>query len=234
MPDDNEPKDINLDDYVPKTDHDKQVSEKDQTITQLQADLQKANQELLTPEYLEFLDSKKTPKPTQAQQKVAEGLEDLSTGDIDKMTNSQLVAHITRAVGEQSKAEKQELVKEIGNLRVALQSMSAEKELAEVRATYSDFDDYKDEIGRILKSEGGQNMTFEHAYRVAKSLAQEKSDGKDDPKKPDAPSHKGVEKPGGGVPKDDLKPKEYKDEKEAGDAAYDALKEKYPGLGDTI
>ena len=112
-----------------------------------------------------------------------------------------------------------------------MQNLVYEKELAETKVKHGDFGTYEKEIRDIL-SRPGSNYTYEDAYFLAKAQK-----GDIAPVKREAPKgerRSSGEKPSSTAPATDFEQKDYKDGKEAGDAALSAVRAKYGLEGDIL
>ena len=200
-----ESSEINLEDYVPKEEHSKLLSEKDESITSLKNDLDSAKMQLLDQDYLDYLESKK--KPSQS----TKPKDSKSTGKVDE----ELQATIERLQDDLNKSN------------AALSDLAAENELRDVRARYNDFDDHKEDILKIIEN-SKTDLTFEQAYRLAKSYKSEKSaEGAEEGTK-GKKTISATEKPSSTVPAKALETKEFKNQGEVDSATIESLKDKYP------
>lgn len=192
---------------IQKAEHEEAIKQKEEQLSKMKADLDKANLQLLDPKYLDYLEASKKPKDEPKTSKKEESTK----------TPEEVAA----------------LEKKISDMESTLSNLLAQQELEAVRQKYSDFDEYKPQIQTLIQN-GNTDLNFEQLYRLAKSYEQDKEaieeKGKEKDKKPFS-----TEKPGSGVPGKDLEETTYKSEAEADAATLNMLKEKYPHLqGDKI
>lgn len=195
---------INLDDYVPKSEYESKIKDSEKSLESLKSELEQAKLQLLDPEYLKWREDKGrkgSKKETPEGRKTEE---------------------------PQSLEEFEALKEEIQKTQDVLRELIAVQELDATKKRYPDFDEYREDIAKILEQ---SNMTYEQAYFVAKQHKTEISESGDKTptKKPQS-----TEKPTSTVPAKTLEKKDFKTREEADKATVAALREKYPDLGDTI
>lgn len=200
---------------VSKNEFDKvvaQAAEKDRSLETLKS-------QLLDPEYISYLESKNQAK-TKTTSLIPQTV-NLASLSLDQLR--QLI-----------REEGQEVInKSIAPIAGRLTEVQATLEANAVRAKYSDFNDYADKIVGILEN---SNVTIEQAYlmaRAGRTLEQETAAAKT-PKAEDKPQPKGSEKPGTTVPLEGDTIGKFKNETEAGMAAWSAIQKKHGLSGDTI
>lgn len=212
---------IDLSKYVPKDQAD-----------QLKADLEKTKLELLSPEYLEFQETKRNKATPSVKAKVSELLGTLKPEEIESLSKRDLLEIAVARTSEKLTAE---LGKEFGarlaKLTDHMSGLTMYVELDRTKKAHSDFDDYKDDIDKILEK-ADRDLTFEEAYLQAKGAKASLPDKKDEKKEESKP--KGSEKPGGATPPDGALPQKFKDADAAGRAAFETVKAKYGITGDSI
>lgn len=198
---------IDLTKYVPKEDFEKTSA----TVKDLEAKLDEAKLSLLSPEYLEFMESKKAGKVTQKVESAVDKL--LTSADVDKLSNRQLLAlaidKATEAVKSEILPAYQNQMKQLGQ---SLSDVLAVLELQEVEKKYSDFNDYRDDTRKILET-STTPLTIEQAYIQAKA-------GKGGTFKSNTPPP--TEKPVGGTPPGSLGPKTFKNKNDAAEDAWNS------------
>ena len=174
-------------------------------INNLKAEISRKEMELLSPEYIEFRESRaKAKAPAQSAAKAADpAVAELQTR-VDGLTDA-----LTRS-------------------QQALQDVIAFNELQDVKSRYSDFETHRDDIASLLKNSKTE-LTYEQAYKIVKA---DKAAAAPIPK--EQPKPFSSEKPSGSVPYKSLEKKDYKTETEANQATITALRDKWPDLGDTI
>lgn len=225
---------VNLDNYVSKD-----------VLDQTKAELQKAQQQLLSPEYIDYLESKKKGSGTQ-DDKISEGaakvsalLGELSPEEIESLPKTKLLALAEQRAGMKAAADvRKEFSGVIKDLTDRIGNMAAYLELREVKEKHDDFDTYKEDVQNLLNS-ATSDLSIEDAYYKAKMLREAEnskkggSDKATNEDKAEAVS-KGSEKPDGEVPPNEGGKKEYKTPEEAGTAAWKEVSEKYGIRGDKI
>jgi hypothetical protein len=217
--------------FVPKDDYEAQKT----NLEKLQSDFDRVKEQLLDPEYLEYLEAKKSKaiKKSDASSEVKSALDSLTADEIERLPKARLLDLAEKRASEKlSKELKEEFRKEITEMRTALQNIYYEKELENVKSKYKDFDEYQANIRKILERPGN-SYTYEDAYLLAKAQA-----GKNTPPPPvdDKPKEKrsSGEKPSSSVPSDDFKQKDFKDKDDASNAALQSVRAKYGIEGDII
>ena len=202
---------VDLTKYVPKEEFEKLSG----SLKELEAKLNDANMSLLSPEYLDFLDSKKAAKAGKA---VSKAMDDMSSDDLDKLTPKQILAKSVELARDAIAKELMPNIRDAINRQGAtLQDVLAYIELTEVRKRHSDFKDFEDDIKKIIES-SNVPLTYEQAYKQAKfDKSATSNNDSDTPSKP-----RGTEKPGG-TGSDDLEVKDFKDASEAGEDAWNRI-----------
>ena len=128
--------------------------------------------ELLSPDYVAFLSSKKEPSKPEPKT------------DIDKMSNAELIDHMTTVLESKISGS-------INQLSTAIDSMRADAEVKECAAKYPDFWDFKQDMINLVKE--NSSLPVENAYKLAK---QNKKMEKEQEEK-EAAAKATSEKPGG-------------------------------------
>jgi len=193
-------KDVDLTKYTPKEEVDKLTTSAAKEKEEMQSKIDQANMSLLDPDYIAFKESKnKKPEANTYAGAV----------DVDNMTQKQLVDHILKAVD--SRVEP--LTSDVKSNKRTVADVLAVIELENTQKKYSDFNDHRDTIKKIIETSEAP-LTFEQAYFIAKG-------NKPADKTPAEPAKPGSEKPTGSVPAESLKPKDFKDESSAADDAWD-------------
>ena len=167
------------DGYVPKADHDKVVGEQ----AQLKQDLEDMRLEIMTPEYLEFLQGKgkkeKAP-PTDADKM-----------DFSKMTPDQIYA---KAVADAKAASKAE-IDALRNDFTSSSKDTVQREIASFSREHEDFEKYRPLMHGLSQDPKNKDLTLRELYDKAKEHAKGFGPTDDDKKKSRGA---GNEKPGGG------------------------------------
>ena len=204
--------------YVPK-----------ETVDQLQADLEKTKLELLSPEYIEFLNAKKNPTKTEA--KVTSLMGELTPQEIESLPKAKLLElAIHRAEEKLTPAIRAEFDAKYNALSSYVGNIGAYLEVEQARKKYPDFDDLRGEIDKVL-STAKRDVTFEEAYlqiKGAKSLKEPEAKSEEKPKA------KSSEKPGGVTPPEGSTERKFKSDLDAGMAAWEETKTKHGITGDII
>ena len=218
--------------FVPKEDYEAQKS----SVEKLQSDLERVKGQLLDPSYLEYLENKKQSAvdKTKASSEVKDALGTLSADEIERLPKARLLEIAERRISEKLTGElRGEFKSTIAGLQSTLQNLVFERELAVTKASHPDFDTYDKEIRAIL-SRPGATYTYEDAYILAKAQKGESADsGKSKPAMKTEKRSSG-EKPSSTAPATDFEQKDYKDGKEASNAALSSIRAKYDIDGDII
>lgn len=199
--------DVDLTNYVPKSDYEKAIQDAEAKVAGLKKELDAKKVDLLDPEYLEFRESKQRKAAPKAPAAQGDDRVAALESRIDELTET---LNVTRGVAER---------------------LYFEKELENTRREYEDFDEYKEDVEAILTA-SKTPLTYKQAYLMAKDSKTKSapSEGKKEPgKKPPQ-----TEKPSSTIQAQALQKKEYKTTEEADKATLAALREKYPDLGDTL
>jgi len=197
---------IDLTKYVPKEDFEKTSA----MAKDLEARLDDAKLSLLSPEYLEFMESKKAAK---VEKKIESSIDKLlDSKDVDKLSPRQILAlsidKAKEAVASELLPQYQNQIKSLGQ---TLSDVLAVLELQEVEKKYSDFNDHRDDTKKILET-SATPLTIEQAYLLAKS-------GKISSTTPPT----GTEKPTGGTPPGSMQPKTFKNKNDAAEDAWNSV-----------
>ena len=152
--------------FVPK----EEVGKLSQEIESLKKSLEDAKLELVSPEYIEFLSSKKNKVVTQT--------------DIDKAKAAGLPPVALEML--------EELKGRLVRTESVLQNMAAVLELQNVEKQFPDFNDYREDVQKLFEADKTGTLNFEQAYWQAKGRVPK-------PPKSDIPGG-GNNKPGGFVP----------------------------------
>lgn len=166
------------DGYVPKADHDKVVSEQ----AQLKQDLEDMRLEIMTPEYLEFL---------QGKGKKAEKLPEKSDEpDFSKMTPKEIYSKAKSDAEAVAKAEIESLRSEF----TSNSKESVQREIAAFSREHEDFEKYRPLMHGLSQDPKNKDLTLAELYGKAKEHAKGFGPTDDDKKKSRGT---GSEKPGG-------------------------------------
>lgn len=216
--------------FVPKEEYEAQKS----SLEKLQSDLERVKGQLLDPEYLEYLESKKDKaiKKTDASSEVKDALSTLTTDEIERLPKSRLLELAERRITDKLTASmRDEFRQTLSGLQTQVQNLIYERELNETKVKYPDFVSYEKEIREIL-SRPGATYTYEDAYILAKAQKGDSAPAA----KPAVKSEKrsSGEKPSSTAPAADFEQKDYKDSTEASNAALSAIRAKYNLEGDSL
>lgn len=218
--------------FVPKEEYEAQKS----SLEKLQGDLERVKGQLLDPSYLEYLEDKKNAavKKTGASNEVRDALGTLTADEIERLPKARLLEIAEKRISEKLTGElRGEFSKTLAGLQTTVQNLVYERELALTKVNHPDFDKYDKEIRDIL-ARPGANYTYEDAYLLAKA---QKGDVTPTPApKPTSKTEKrsSGEKPSSTAPASDFEHKDYKDSKEAGEAAIASVRAKYGLEGDIL
>lgn len=193
---------IDMTKFVPKEDHEKAIAEGVDSLAGVKKDLEDAQTKLLSPEYIDYLEAIKDKKKVPTAEELKEAKVPQETIDLINSVNER-----------------------VKNTETALSNIAAVLELRDVRDRYSDFEDHREAVQKLLEAPGS-TYTIEQAYKIAKG--EKVSEGTPEEK------IKGAEKPGGTRPVPEDTKKEFKDENAAGNAAADEVFEKHGITGDII
>jgi hypothetical protein len=197
-------------DLISKAEVDKTLATKDNEIASLKRSVEDQQMKLLDQDYLDFVDAKRKGK---------------SDPKADELKAKGVPEELVQTV--------RQLEHTVRSQQNVLANMAAYIELEETRKSFKDFDDFRDDVDKIIEAAQGQ-LTFKQAYLIAKGQ-KVKEDKADDKKADDKPKSKGSEKPGSGViPESDDMKKEFKTKHEADLHTDKVIKEKYGLEGDTI
>lgn len=218
--------------FIPKEQFEAQKSE----LEKLQGDLDRVKGQLLDPEYLEYLESKKNGavRKTNASTEVKDALSSLTADEIERLPKARLLEIAEKRIGE---ALTEKLTKEfnaaLGGLQSTVQNLIFQRELADVREKHEDFDKYEKEIQAIL-SRPGSSYTYEDAYILAKAQRGETSPSNNGKPAPKTEKRSSGEKPSATAPATNFEQKDFKDKNEAAAAALATVRAKYGLEGDVI
>jgi len=192
--------DQNKEEMVPKSEVEKMkesLTQQSQQLEKLKKEAEEAKLSQLDPEYLAFLESKESDGNQHKQS---------GNDDLDSLSNSEFMALLENKIDKKLN----DRVTFLGN---KVDSLIAHSELREVRSKYSDFNDYKDQIGAILNR--NPSLNYEQAYKIikadvyqSKSEEQKQREAKLQQEKPGGPSHSST------------KPADFKSSQEAIDDAW--------------
>lgn len=209
-PDPSKTSEPDLTNYVPKGEYDKAIKDAEAKVAGLKKDLDTTKLELLDPDYLEWRETKQT-KP--AQKVLAQQSKE---GD--------------RVAALESKIE--QLSESLNVTRQVAERLYFDKELENTRRDYPDFDEYKEDVEKILTASKAP-VTYKQAYLMAKDTrARAQNTDKETPKQTKEPPK--TEKPSNTVQAKVLEKKDYKTVAEADAATLAEMHEKYPNLGDKL
>ena len=136
--------------YISKADHDKNVGE-------LQAQLEDLKLEVVTPEYIAFLEGKKAPSPKAEPEKV----------DFSKMTPDQIYA---KAVEDAKKSLQPEIDK-VRNEFSATSREQTKRELDAFARSTPDFEKYRPLMHGLSVLPKNKDLTIKELYDTAKAHA---------------------------------------------------------------
>jgi len=205
-----EPGAVDTEKYVPKEEYEKLSG----SVKELEAKLDEAKLSLLDPDYIDFLESK---KGKQVEKKVEKAM-DLSDKDIEKLSSREILELSVSRAKEALLSEVAPKYEEaLRRQDATIHDILAYIELGEVQKKYKDFDDYRDDVRKVLEASRTQ-LTFEQAYKQAKLDRLEK-EGKLTPKEEKELKTPASEKPTATVPGDTMSKSAFKN---ASDAAEDA------------
>jgi len=197
---------------VPKTEFERVQNEARESNQGLDA----LKSQLLSQDYLDYLESKKVPVTKAA------------TTDLSKVQVSQLsLAELTAYIDQRTQAVANEVNKPH---LTRISNVEAKIELAEVKEKYADFKDLQPKVVDILQN-SSNDLTIEQAYLLAKAQAPAPAEKKEQAATPAA---KPNERPGGTLPVAGDTLNKFKDSSSAGNAAWAAVAAKHGISGDTI
>jgi hypothetical protein len=200
------------DKFVPKEDYEKLAG----SVKELESKLDDAKLSLLDPDYIDFLESKKGKQVEKAVKK------ELTEADTKNMTSQQILDLATdrakEALMQEVLPKYEEALKKQGS---TIQDILAYIELGECEKKYKDFNDYRDDVRKVLEN-SQTRLTIEQAYKQAK-LDKLDADGKLTPKDEKATKPTQSEKPTSTVPGDTLGKGAFKSKAEAAEDAWDRI-----------
>lgn len=135
---------IDLTKYVPK----EEVGKLNQEVELLKKSLEDAKLELVSPEYIEFLSSKRDKKITQV--------------DVDRAKAAGLPQEAVNMI--------EELKGRLVRTESVLQNVAAVLELQNVEKTHPDFATYREDVQKLLETDKTGSLSFEQAYWQAKGM----------------------------------------------------------------
>jgi hypothetical protein len=199
---------IDLEKYVPKDEYNKL----NQEVEGLKRTLEDEKLKLLDPGYIEYLESKRNKKVTQA--------------DVDKVKASGAPQEVVNLI--------EELKGRVVRTESLLANMSAIIELQEVEKEFPDFGEYREEVKKILEGDTAGMLSFKQAYFQAKGMGGKQSSSTATSNAASGDKViKGNEKPGQYVPPSNTQ-KNFNSPYEAGQDAINQVKTKYNIVGDII
>jgi len=145
--------------------------------------LEKAEQTLTSPEYLEFLAWKKNPQKEKPKAPPLEEEEDEEV-DWDSMTQSEFAKYFGKKIMKQIRAEVEGM---IGNVAKQVEVQEARADVERTAAKYPDFWNYRSQMQRLAQQY--PYLTAEQAYILAKYERQAKAEATQ-PKVPQTPQQK--------------------------------------------
>ncbi len=179
--------------------------------------LESLKSQLLSQDYLDYLESKKTTKPA------------ASTTDLSKIQVGTLsLAELTTYIDQRTQAVANEVNKPH---LTRISNVEAKLELNEVKEKYDDFKTFQPKVVEILQN-AANDLTIEQAYLLAK--AQAPAAPAATPAATPAPAKPSNERPGGTLPVAGDTSKQFKDGVTAGTAAWASVAAKHGITGDTI
>ena len=194
---------------ISKEEHTKAISDQQSAIDLLKTDLDKVNSQLLSPEYLQYLDTKKAADIRAKDPAPKEG----ESTDLAQL-----------------RADMASLRETVQTQQQTLANVYYTQELKDTRAKFTDFGDYEESINDFLRN-AKKDYTYEEAYHLVRA-----ADGAKSPaaSTTDRKSGFASEKPTTTVPEKSLERKDYSTEAESDQATIAQLRDKYPNLGDSL
>jgi len=159
-----------------------ELQEAKKQIEELTRRLEKAEQTLTSPEYLEFLAWKKNPQKQSPKTQVPE--EEEEEVDWDSMTQSEFAKYFGKKIMNQIRAEVEGM---IGNVAKQVEVQEARADVERTAAKYPDFWNYRSQMQRLAQQY--PHLTAEQAYILAKYEKQAKAEVSQ-PKAPQTPQQK--------------------------------------------
>lgn len=195
--------------YVPKEEFEKVQSASKAEAERLKTELDQAKMSLLDPEYIEYLEAKKS-RTAQNTARIPDGT------DLSKLSPAQLLDLATSKAVELLETKAGERFRRI---ETAVSDLLAVAELQQVEGKYKDFNDYRDDVAKILE-DSRSNLTIEQAYKLAK---QNKAENEPEEKKAQTKKPAPSEKPTGSAPAEGFDRRSFKSKSEAADAAWEQV-----------
>ena len=222
---------IDLTKYVPKEDFDKLTNESKTRVDSLTNDLEKLRQQLLSPQYIDFL-SKQKEDATRATNTVQKEVSKITDAELNSLPPAKILELATERAKQAILSEVMPtLEKRVKSAEMTLGDLQAILELNAVEKYYDgstgrvNFNDYREEVYKLIESSPA--LTIEQALHIA--VAQKGGTVTTTTvKKP-----VGSEKPTATVPAGTVEKTNFKTSTEAADDAWGKMQEKY-GIGDSI
>lgn len=196
---------------VPKTEFDQLQSKASEATRTMEA----LKDQLLAPEYLSYLESRKAPKPAVTAPGAAVSLANMTLEQLQSMLQQGIAATVQEALKP---------------LTTRLNDVQVKQELAEVIERHDDFPKFREKVVEILQTSTNE-LTIEQAYLMAKAQAPVIPPAVNTPAVK-APSSN--ERPSANVPLDGESVNKYKNPDAAGTAAWSEVAAKHGLSGDTI
>jgi len=187
--------------------------------------------QLLDTDYLSYLEAKKAqgtkPQQPTGQPNANASIANLTLGQLQQV----IAAQLNQGFSEWGKP-----------IYERLNAVSAAQEVEAVRGKYGDFDDFRDQTVAVLESTPNTELNIEQAYLIAKAnwandqAAQNNGDRQNgqgnQQQQQQAPQ--GGEKPGGTVPLPGETAQRFKNPTDAGNAAWNEVRQRHGLTSDTI
>lgn len=194
------------DDVISKAEHEKALTESTQKVQTLTADIDKLKMQLLDPNYLEYLKQR----------------EETSEGAKTPVKPSEPI-DVTTAV--------KRLENELSRQRQITEAILADIELKQVVETNKDFEDYRTDVAKILET-ATTDLTISQALAIARDNRRRATEN---PSTPAKPKNTFSEKPNKSIPSGSMNEKKtFKTDAEAGQDAWNQVKDKYGLTSDIL
>ena len=167
--------------YISKQEHEKNVGDLKQQLEDLKL-------EIVTPEYIQFLEGKKAPAP---EKKEAPGKED--EVDFTGWTPKQIAKYASEEASKAAKAETERLRSEFSTTSQA----SIKKEIETFARATPDFEKYRPLMQGLSTLAKNKDLSLSELYKLAKEHAKSFGATEDDK---DKGRRAGGERPGGSTP----------------------------------
>jgi len=170
----------------------------------LEKELENAKMELLSPDYLNYIESK------QSKGKKS----DIDNPDeIEGMTNTQLINYLSEKLSEAFDSFTKD---NIAPLKNSVADLVAREEVRMCEAKYKDFNEYRPDMIKLVNS--NENLRIEEAYKIAKSNRKIEKEREEAEREAKATA----EKPGGPAGRTTV-PKDFKSKNDAANDAWEQV-----------